>query len=263
MNGEKVSIITISYNSEKTIEKTMQSVLNQKYRPLEYVLVDGNSKDETTNLIEKYIPIFKNAGIETKYKSEADRGISDAFNKGIKLSTGDIIGIINSDDQLAEEAIRNIAENCERNVDVICGDCLWIDSQHGLQYIRKSKMNLDRLKYDMVLMHPTCFVRKKSYEKYGMFDVNLRYVRDKDLMARFYRNNAIFYYIPKVISIMSSGGTSDLNTKKVIDEGITVAVRNGVPKWEAKVRGKYKELRLQIVSWLKNKIWLWNIVRKE
>lgn len=108
--AEKISIITISYNSQKTIEKTILSILGQSYRPLEYVLVDGGSKDGTIELIKKYIPELEKAGIEVNYKSEPDKGISDAFNKGIQRSSGDIIGIINSDDQLMDEALMKIAD---------------------------------------------------------------------------------------------------------------------------------------------------------
>lgn len=108
--AEKISIITISYNSKNTIEKTILSILGQSYRPLEYVFVDGGSKDGTINLIKKYIPELEKAGIEVNYKSEPDHGISDAFNKGIQRSSGDIIGIINSDDQLMDEALVKIAD---------------------------------------------------------------------------------------------------------------------------------------------------------
>ena len=163
--AEKISIITISYNSKNTIEKTILSILGQSYRPLEYVFVDGGSKDGTINLIKKYIPELEKAGIEVNYKSEPDKGISDAFNKGIQRSSGDIIGIINSDDQLMDEALMKIADAFTPTVDIVCGDCLWIDAERNLQYIRKSKMQLKKLKYEMVLMHPTCFVRRTAYEK--------------------------------------------------------------------------------------------------
>ena len=262
MVGEKVSIITISYNSEKTIEKTFQSILKQSYRPLEYVLVDGGSTDGTIDLIKKYIPVFMESGIEVNFKSEPDKGISDAFNKGIERSTGDIIGIINSDDQLMENVLIKIVKTFDQNIDVVCGDCLWLDEKHNLKYIRKSKMQLDKLKYEMVLMHPTCFVRKTSYKKWGCFDIKLKYVMDKDLMARFYRNGAQFKYIPEVVTSMSAGGASDANAKKVFDEGVIVAVRNGVPKWRAVIRSKYKSLRLKLVSILKSNYTVWEIISK-
>lgn len=215
--GEKVSIITISYNSQKSIEATMCSVLEQTYRPLEYVLVDGGSTDGTIQLIESYIPKLHEAGIETNFKSEPDNGISDAFNKGIERSTGDIIGIINSDDRLADKhTLEKIVNTYDKNCEVLCGDILWVDEEHHLQYVRKSSMNLKKLKYEMVLMHPACFVRNTAYKKYGVFDVEFRYAMDKELMARFYKNGVKFQRFPEVVTIMSAGGASDENAKKSV-----------------------------------------------
>lgn len=260
--AEKISIITISYNSEKSIERTFQSVIAQPYRPLEYVLVDGGSKDETLRIIKDYIPLFKKAGIEVNFKSEPDKGISDAFNKGLSRASGDIIGIINSDDQLVENALKSVSEVFDFDTDVVCGDCLWIDEENQLQYIRKSKMELNKLKYEMVLMHPTCFVRKKTYEKYGTFDIGLRYVMDKDLMARFYKNGAKFKYIPKVITSMSAGGASDANVKQVFQEGVIVATKNGVPKWKAVFRSKYMRVVNRIIVIVKKNNNVWKVFKK-
>lgn len=262
MGAEKISVITISYNSENTIERTFQSVLTQSYRPLEYVLVDGGSKDGTIALIEKYIPQFEAAGITVNFKSEPDKGISDAFNKGILRATGDIIGIINSDDQLAENALTYISDTFTAETDVVCGDCLWVDEVNGLKYIRKSKMKLEKIKYEMVLMHPTCFVRKSAYEKYGLFDVQLKCVMDKDLLARFYKNGAKFAYVPQVIAIMSAGGVSDANADRVFDEGIEVSVRNGVPRWKAELRVKYKGIFHMLKRYVKRHKRLWSVIKK-
>lgn len=262
MGAEKISVITISYNSENTIEKTFRSILTQSYRPLEYVLVDGGSTDGTIDLIKRYIPQFEAAGISVNFRSEPDKGISDAFNKGVLRATGDIIGIINSDDQLAESALTYISNTFKIETDVVCGDCLWIDEAHELEYVRKSKMALKKLKYEMVLMHPTCFVRKSAYEKYGLFDVHLKCVMDKDLMARFYRNGANFAYVPQVIAIMSAGGVSDANTDRVFEEGIEVAVRNGVPHWKALMRNGYKMRRLRLINVIKRHKRVWSIVTK-
>lgn len=261
---EKISVITVSYNSERTIEKTFQSVLAQTYRPLEYVLVDGGSKDKTIELIQKYIPIFEQTGIKVNFRSEPDDGISDAFNKGIQRATGEIIGIINSDDQLSCDILKKIAVVFHQNKDVgvVCGDCLWIDEDRGLQYVRKSEMELKKLKYEMVLMHPTCFVRKTVYDQYGLFDVSLKYVMDKDLMARFYSNGVKFKYVSEIITSMKAGGASDANAKAVFEEGIIVATRNGVPKWKAIIRSKYKWGRLKIVEKVKRNKFLWKVFGK-
>lgn len=258
--AEKISVITISYNSIKTIEKTFMSVLAQSYRPLEYVLVDGGSTDGTIEYIKKCIPKFLNAGIEVNFKSEKDNGISDAFNKGICRATGEIIGIINSDDQLANKALEKVAEHIG-NADVICGDCVWVDDEHGLRYVRKSKMKLGKLKYEMVLMHPTCFVRITAYMKYGGFDTNFKYAMDKELMARFYREGATFTYIHDVLSIMRAGGASDANEKKVIDEGIRIAVENGEPRLWAILRSKIKTFERKAIRVIKNYPDLWQVFR--
>lgn len=261
--GKKISIITISYNSINTIEKTFKSVLAQTYRPLEYVLVDGESKDGTIALIERYISKFQVAGIEVNFKSEPDRGISDAFNKGIARTTGEIIGIINSDDQLMPESLKDVMQEFERSEsDIVCGDCLWVDEENGIEYIRKSKMQLDRLKYEMVLMHPSCFVKKSAYEKYGVFDTNLKFVMDKDLMARFYKNGAKFSHIPKVLTRMSAGGASDANAKKVYIEGVTVAVSNGVPRWFAEIRWRVMAVKAWIAGIIKKNKTMWSFLRK-
>lgn len=252
MVGEKISIITISYNSKKTIERTFQSILKQSYRPLEYVLVDGGSTDGTVELIEKYIPIFEKNGIEVTFKSEPDKGISDAFNKGIRRCSGGIIGITNSDDCIAEEALNLVAEAFDRNIDVICGNCLWEDVENNISYIRKSKIEkLNKLKYEMVLMHPTCYVRKRTYEKNGMFDCSLKCVMDKELMARFYKNDAKFKYLDSTLAIMSSGGVSDINTTQVYKEGVIVAIRNGSPKWYAEMRWRCMSVRGKIINIIK------------
>lgn len=245
------SIITISYNSEKTIRKTLDSVLIQNHRPLEYVLVDGGSNDSTVDIIKHYLPKFIEKGIKVTFNSEPDNGISDAFNKGIARSTGDVIGIINSDDMLEKDILETISSVFTEDTDVVCGDCTWLDEKNHTQYIRKSKMQLNRLKYDMVLMHPTCFVRKSLYETYGVFDVDLKFCMDKDLMARFYKNGARFKYLPKVIAIMSSGGVSDTFYKKVFDEGVVIAERNGVPHVMARMYREYKIIRIMAIRFLR------------
>ena len=112
----------------------------------------------------------------------------------------------------------------------------------------------------MVLMHPTCFVRRTAYEKWGYFDINLKYIMDKDLMARFYSRGANFEYTPNVIVSMSAGGASDANAKKVFEEGIIVATRNGVPRGIAVFRGKYKGIRLKLIKGIKNQKKLWGFL---
>ena len=264
MLGEKISIITISYNSLNTIERTFQSVLIQTYRPLEYVLVDGGSTDGTIELIKRYLPIFEKNGIDVIYKSEPDKGISDAFNKGIDRARGSIIGITNSDDCIAEGALEKIAAKFKTDTDVVCGNCLWNDNENGISYIRKSRIeDIHKIRYEMVLMHPTCYVRKSTYEKNGVFDTELKCVMDKDLMARFYKNDAKFDYVDDVISIMSSGGVSDVDIKRVYKEGVLVAMRNGAPRWFAEIRWRIMAVKASVARIIKKNKIMWSFLCKK
>lgn len=253
MNNEKISVITVTLNSDKVLKKTIESVLKQAHRPLEYIIKDGCSKDDTQKIAESYRDAFQQAGIEYKIVIRPDSGISDAFNQGIETATGAIISIINADDKLAEGALNEVDACMKENVDVVCGDLLWSDEKTGVSYVRKSKMELEKLKYQMVLMHPACFVRKRAYEAWGAFDVNLKFVMDKDLMARFYQNKATFRYVPKILAIMAAGGTSDINTDKVMREGIIVAKRNGVPSWKAEANYHIKKIRHKVVKLIPRK----------
>lgn len=232
--AEKISVITISYNSINTIEKTFKSILAQSYRPLEYVLVDGGSTDGTIELIQQYIPVFQKSGIEVNFKSEKDRGISDAFNKGVQRSSGDIIGITNSDDVLLEGTLEYVANNFPKTIDVFYGDCLWMDTDRNLVYVRKSSSDLSDLKIRLKVLHPATYIRKDAYTKYGLYDVSFRFCMDKDLLARIQRLGGTFLYAEKTLVAVSAGGASDKNLRGVNKEGERIAVANGVPKLRAK-----------------------------
>lgn len=254
--SEKVSIITISFNSEQVIEKTIKSVLGQSYRPLEYVFVDGASKDKTVNRIKEYIPILEEKGIEVKFISEPDKGISDAFNKGIIMATGSIIGITNADDAIAENAIEEIASNFPQDIDVYYGNLLWVDNERGISYIRKSSENLRDLKIRLKILHPATYVRRSAYEKYGVYNTDFKYCMDKELLARMQRKGAKFQYCDQVFSIVTAGGVSDKNLRGVIEEGKRIAVENGIPKiavefifWKNSVMVKLKAL-LKKSDWI-------------
>ena len=121
----KISIITVCYNSEKYLEETIQSVLRQNYQNVEYIIIDGGSTDNTVSIIDKYRQYI------TYFVSEPDNGISDAFNKGIRVATGDVIGIINSDDLLEEGALERVAQEYAPSVDWYRGDCkVWNDHHY-------------------------------------------------------------------------------------------------------------------------------------
>lgn len=184
----KISIITITYNSEKTIEETILSIINQNYQNIEYIIIDGGSKDNTLNIINKYKTKI------SKVISEPDNGISDAFNKGIREATGDIIGIINSDDILNIDTLNelnNIIEK-EPDYDVYYGNGIIFDDRRNHVYKPNNKIE-DILKY-MFICHPATFVKKSAYERYGMFNVKYKCAMDFELLSRMYLEGAKFKY---------------------------------------------------------------------
>lgn len=223
----KISIITITYNSERTIEETIQSVINQKYENLEYIIVDGGSTDNTLNIVNKYKENI------TKFISEPDEGISDAFNKGIKQATGEIIGIINSDDMLNSNALNELNNVIEKEpkYDVYYGNGIIFDEKSNYIYKPTNKIE-DILKY-MFICHPATFVKKTAYEKYGVFDIKYKCAMDFELLSKMYLNGAKFKYVDYECTWFRLGGTSRKKAIITRDESIEIAVKNGIDRKKA------------------------------
>lgn len=219
----KISIITICYNSEKTIKETIESVLGQTFPDVEYVIKDGVSNDSTLKIINQ---MSKDNCIVC---SQKDTGISDAFNQGIRMSTGDCIGIINSDDILLPNASELVEKAfCEDpDVDVVYGNCICFKNELDDGYIFKPNTNLELLKSRFYLMHPAIFVKKSAYEKYGLFDCNYRNSMDFELISRFFFAGAKFKYIDEVLSAFRAGGVSDSSFKRTMIETKKIGIRNG------------------------------------
>jgi len=212
----KISIVTPSFNSERFIEDCILSVLNQNYPNFEHIIIDGGSNDGTIDIIKKYKHL--------KWISEPDNGLYDAMNKGIKMSSGKYIGILNSDDWYEEDVfnkVLNIFES-KSNVGVVHGDMLkW---KNGKIY-RKDKYKEHQMYYGMWVKHPTCFIRKEIYEHYGLFNTKYKLQADYELMLRFKKNGVIFHYIPHVITNFRMGGYSTENWS--LKESIEVRTKNG------------------------------------
>ena len=228
----RYTIITIAYNSEKTIERTIKSVLAQTYKEYEYIIVDGGSKDLTLDIVRKYEPFFEG---RMKWKSEPDNGIYNAMNKGIGRSSGDIIGIVNSDDWLEPDALEIIKEcyvNHHKSTDgVYCG---WINFHYADGTVQVMKTNHNLLlswskKYEMAgIRHPGTFVPKAVYEKFGVFDESIKIMADTDLILRFLFNGVKFYYPDKVVSNMSDGGVSNAQLMKACKDYKMILKKNNV-----------------------------------
>lgn len=221
-----ISIITISYNSEKSIEQTIKSVLHQSYSNIEYIIVDGLSTDKTMGIVASYIDVFKEKGFIFKYISEPDKGISDAFNKGIILANGKLVGIINSDDWFEPDAVEIIVGNIENNFSIYCGNLNLYDSNLNFLKTRKSRPYL--LPLGMYLNHPTVFVEKKIYEN-NMFDTSLKIAMDYDVLLKFRKKGFKIKNIDKVISNMRLGGISGDILKMRAEEKTVMKLNLNLP----------------------------------
>jgi len=202
-NHPLVSIITIVYNGEKHIAETIRSVAAQTYPNIEYLIIDGGSTDGTLSVIEQF------RGHVNSLVSEKDEGISDAFNKGIRRASGEIVGIINADDWYEPDAVELVV-TLMGNSDIVYGDLrLW--RSDGVDDIRKGDHT--RLCKEMTVNHPTVFIRRECYERFGLFDKQYRCAMDYDLLLRLYTAGCRFYYLPRVLANMRWGGMSDAQWK--------------------------------------------------
>ena len=204
----KITIITVVFNGAKYIRSAIQSVLSQDYDNIEYIVIDGGSTDGTVNIVKEYqdkISVFI---------SEPDEGIYDAMNKGIVLATGNVIGILNSDDFYVDNNVvkQVVREFNNRGVDSVFADLVYISSSNinkVVRYFDSGQFKPSLLSYGLMPAHPTFFVKKSIYEKYGKFHTNFKNAADFDLLARFICTNKItYYYIDKVIVKMRLGGAS-------------------------------------------------------
>lgn len=211
-----ISIITVSFNAVNTIEQTILSVINQSYPHIEYIIIDGGSTDGTVEIIKKF------SNKISYWVSEPDKGIYDAMNKGIQKATGDLIGIINSDDWYENDIINIVAENYSiKNPVIIYGDL--VKHNGTKQYNCKPHRPLNQFWMGSVISHPTVFVPRIFYQKYGIFNTTYRVAADYDLLIRLYRNKLNFQYIPYTISHMRSGGVSDTNAILGYKEAFKIA----------------------------------------
>lgn len=247
----KLSIITVCLNAEDVIKNTIESVLNQTEPVYEYIFVDGASVDNTVSIIESYRECFENRGIKFIVKSEPDKGISDAFNKGMAMATGDLIGIINADDELCESCVKNIRDVFKvENADIYYGDCIWREPK-GDMY-KKPSHDLKELLYNMILYHPSTFVKKNCYETCGQYDISYKYCMDKQFLYRCFLAGKKFYYIAKPLTIFRAGGISNTNVKAVHKEGSRMAMEFGEPKLKVKVIELKKNIRYLVASLIKD-----------
>lgn len=206
----KISIITVTYNSAATLRDTMESILSQTYTDIEYLVVDGLSKDNTMDIVREYEPRF---GGRMKWISEKDHGLYDAMNKGIRMSTGDIVGILNSDDfYTSNDILEKIVVGFDDNVDAVYGDLHYVHAdnlQRCVRYYSSEIFKPSLMRMGFIPAHPTFYCRRKYFDKYGCYKADYKIAADFDLLLRFiYVNNIKTKYLPIDMVTMRIGGAS-------------------------------------------------------
>jgi glycosyltransferase len=214
----KISIITIAWNSGKSIGDAIKSVVSQTYPDIEYIIVDGLSKDNTMEVVKSF-------GTKvTKSVSERDKGIYDALNKGIAMAEGDVIGFMHSDDLFADEFVieKVVKLFKETGADSIYGDLEYVyknDTSKVLRYWKSGKFSLRNLKMGWMPPHPTLYIKREVYQKYGGFDISFKIAADYDSMLRFLGKYKISTaYLPEVMVKMRVGGASNRSLKNIIQK---------------------------------------------
>ena len=211
-----ISIITVTYNNESTLSDTIQSVLKQTYPNIEYIIVDGASKDGTVDIIKEYEPQF---GGRLKWVSEKDKGIYDAMNKGIKMATGDVVGIINSDDFYHNtDIIAKVAAAFEDSaVEGVYGDVRFVNPENldrTVRYYASKNFSPKRFRFGFMPAHPTFFTYKRFFEEWGYYQTDYKIAADYELLIRFlYVNKLKTKYLPVAFMKMRTGGASTANVK--------------------------------------------------
>ena len=208
----KVSIVTATYNSQATIKDTIESVLHQTYTNIEYIIIDGASTDKTTDIIREY------GSAVHKVVSEPDKGLYDAINKGIGYATGDIIGILNSDDFFASAQIIDTIVNTFKNntnVDAVFADVAYVRSGNRDKIVRlysSQKFTIDRFARGYMPAHPSFYVKRELHTRFGLYKTDYKIAADFEMMIRLFFINKIKYiYVPMIFVFMRMGGISNKN----------------------------------------------------
>lgn len=220
-----VTIITVVLNGADYLEQTIESVINQTYDNIEYIIVDGGSRDKTVDIIKSY------DGVIDYWISEKDKGISDAFNKGISLATGKMIGILNASDWYEKDAVE-IAVACLKKGRYFCyGGCTYVDSDGNKRHIAPEKNYDKRIrKYMPHLNHPTVFIWTDIYYRLGTFSTDYKFAMDYEFFLRILPHGIIGTPIDKNIAFMRHGGSSERTYQKTREEVLNISVRHGLSR---------------------------------
>lgn len=250
----KISIITVSFNSSVTIQNTIESLLAQTYSNIEYIIVDGLSKDKTVDIIKEYEPKFNG---RLRWVSEKDKGLYDAMNKGIRMATGDVVGIINSDDFYHKtDVIYKIANSFKQpEVEAVFADVRFVNPDNldkTVRYYSSKNFSPKRFKYGFMPAHPTFFTYKKYFDEFGYYKTDYKIAADYELLIRFLHTNKLKYrYLPLDVMKMRTGGASTASIKSniLLNKEIVRACReNGIKTWFPLLLIKYFIKILELID---------------
>ena len=218
----KVSIVTATWNSGRTVEDTIKSVLCQTYKNYEYLIIDGLSKDSTLEIAQKYEPFFEG---RMKIYSEKDKGIYDAMNKGFQKATGDVLMLINSDDLFARpDAVELVVKEFERHPDVdgVYADLNYVSQSNVNNIVRVWKTgNQKPMRYGWLPAHPTFYIKRECYEKYGYFNLSYPLAADFELILRFIEKYKVrLTYLPLSLVKMRLGGATSRSIHNIYKQGV-------------------------------------------
>ena len=202
MKQPVISIITICYNSEASLEETMKSVLDSGYPSIDYIIIDGGSTDRTLQIVDKYRDRLG------YFISEKDKGISDAFNKGVAAAKGDIIGVINSDDVVMPGALQKVAEAFDGETDAYRGNVMICNPDTNFRGREIPSMRFPFAPLTVCCAHQGTFITPAAYKKYGVYNLKFKYMMDYDLLTRFYKRGAKMKYVNADIAEFRIGGVS-------------------------------------------------------
>lgn len=231
----KISLITITYNSGKTLVDTIQSVLRQNYNDVEYIIIDGASKDNTVSIIKEYEAQFNG---RVKWITEPDNGLYDAMSKGIRMATGDIVGILNSDDfftsnDVLQKVAQAFVEDCE--LDAVYGDVHFVHPSNlnkCVRYYSSKVFKRSLMKMGFMPAHPSFYIRKECFEKYGLYRTDYKIAADFEFLLRvIYKARIKTKYLPIDMVTMRTGGasTSGLDShKRIMKEHLRAFHENGI-----------------------------------
>lgn len=227
----KISIITVTFNSATTVRDTIESVLKQSYPNTEYLIVDGASKDKTVEIVKEYEPKFEG---RLHVISEPDKGIYDAMNKGINMATGDVVGILNSDDFFtSDDVIARVADAFakENDIDAVYGDIHFVKDenlQKCTRYYSSKSFRPWLLRFGFMPAHPSFYCKRSIFEKYGLYDLQYRTSSDFEMMVRLLGKYKIkAKYLPMDFVTMRAGGesTAGLASKKKVNNDIARSLK--------------------------------------